>query len=289
MALPTITELKKKGAKRTKQILANEKGLMKRSLIAQKRLNAFMLNTFVPSLDIDDNGNIKNSTKNLKKIASPVKLKKFIRDNIDKDLAKYYLKSFLGLEKLTGGYFNTLGAKAATSDAIFNRAQISSTSFVNEIFDNTEIQKQLQSTLRNAVTATTSVTEIQTVLSDQIKGVEGKMGLIEGYQYRNGIEEFQTYSRALDEQFSKALKLNYAIYAGTEIKTTRHFCDSRINNVYNRETINSWEDLDFQGKKKNHIMVIDLGGYNCRHDLNWITYELAKRIDKTIEKSKFDK
>ena len=115
------------------------------------------------------------------------------------------------------------------------------------------------------------------------------MGLIEGYQYRNGIEEFQTYTRGLDEQFSKALKLNYAIYAGTEIKTTRHFCDSRINNVYNRETINSWNDLEFQGKKKNHIMVIDLGGYNCRHDLNWVTYELAKRIDKDIEKSTFDK
>ena len=191
-------------------------------------------------------------------------------------MAKYYTKSFTSLQGLTGSYFNELGAKSSINDRIFNRAEIASNAFIDEIFDNTEIQKSLQATIRNAITSNAPYTASKELITSQIKGTEKKLGLIEGYQYRNGIEEFQTYTRSLDEQFSQELRLNYAIYAGTEIKTTRHFCDSRINNVYNRETINSWNDLQFQGKKDNHIMVIDLGGYNCRHDLNWVSYEVSK-------------
>ena len=53
MGLPTITDLKKKGTKRTSKILASEKGLMERSSINQKHLNSYMLNVFMPTLDVE--------------------------------------------------------------------------------------------------------------------------------------------------------------------------------------------------------------------------------------------
>ena len=77
--------------------------------------------------------------------------------------------------------------------------------------------------------------------------------------------------------------------SSADIGITRIFCESRVGNVYNRETILSWDDLQWQGKKPDNEILIDLGGYNCRHDLDWITYELAILIDEDIQKSKFDK
>ena len=85
------------------------------------------------------------------------------------------------------------------------------------------------------------------------------------------------------------LNLNYAIYAGGKIKTTREFCLSRSGKVYNRETIEGWNSQEWQGKIEGGDVLIDAGGYNCRHDYDWISYELAKRINKDIQKSTYDK
>ena len=128
------------------------------------------------------------------------------------------------------------------------------------------------------------------LLTEQIKGKNDKFGVIKSYHYQNGYDKMQNYSRQLDTEFSKALKLNYAIYAGGEIQTTRDFCESRNGNVYNRETILSWNNTPatWAGRKPQNDILIDMGGYNCRHDFDWISYALARRIDPNIEKSEFD-
>jgi len=78
------------------------------------------------------------------------------------------------------------------------------------------------------------------------------------------------------------------LYQGGEIKGTRSFCESRTGKVFNRETIESWQNLEWQGKKKGHNIIIDAGGYNCRHYYDWVSYALARRLDPDIEKSKYD-
>ena len=126
-------------------------------------------------------------------------------------------------------------------------------------------------------------------MNDQVEGKGKKFGLIESYHYNNGFNEFQDYSRGLDAEFAKALDLNYAIYAGGEIKTTRTFCDQHNGKVYNREEIEELGEDNWQGKKDNNNIFIDAGGYNCRHNWDFISYQLAKRIRPDIERSKYDK
>lgn len=286
---PKVTDIRKKGAKKIRTVLGAEKGLIKRSSVLQKSLYRYLATSFLPSFDIDDDGNIKNSTKNLNKIASASKLRAYFRKEVNKPLLDDYNKSFRSLQGDSESYYNEFDVKQGIVKNVFKRSDIAKNAFLNEVFDNNDVIRQIQASIRNGITTQQPFAGLKDLLGTQVRGTEDKLGLIEGYHYRAGIEEFQAYTRSLDEQFSKALKLNYAIYAGTEIKTTRQFCDSRVGNVYNRETILSWQDLDFQGKKANHNILIDLGGYNCRHDLNWISYEVAKRIDKNIEKSEFDK
>jgi len=288
MASPKLTELSKIARKRSALLRSSEKGLLDKASSLEVKLNDYILKVLLPSLDIK-NGKILNSNANLKFTNSSTGLKKFIKDVVNSAMFDFYDKQFNGLTGATEQYYNKFEPTAAQEKAILERGQLIINGFVDDLFDNNQIAKALQQTIRNGITSSQSLVDVGKLLTEQIEGKEDKFGLIKSYHYQNGYDQFQAYSRGLDEQFSQALNLNYAIYAGGEIRTTRVFCDERAGNVYNRETILSWDDLDWQGKKANNNILIDLGGYNCRHDLDWISYQLAKRIDPSIEKSEFDK
>lgn len=286
--LPSLTELKKIARQRSALLRASEKGLLKRTATLERKLNTYILNTLIPSLDIRNN-TIINSNRNLKLINNPASLKIFIKNVINADLYKYYNNSFNRLNDATSLYYDKFSPTKSATEKIYNRANTISSGYVDELFDNNDIVKQVQNTIRTNIISGSRVSDVKGIMTELIKGKQNKFGLITSFHYKNGYDNFQAYSRSLDEQFSKALKLNYAIYAGGEIKTTRPFCEERNGNVYNRETILEWNNSSWSGKKPDNNILIDLGGYNCRHDLDWITYEYAKRIDPDIEKSKFDK
>jgi hypothetical protein len=287
---PNLTDLRKIARKRSKYLRGSEAGLLSRAASMERKLNAYVLNTLVPSLQMRNN-TIINTTANLNKVNKVAGLKRFMKTVVDLAMLEYYEKQFTGINRLSNQYFNRFEPTDATKERIINRGQLITTGFVDELFDNNEVVKNIQNTIRNSIITEQRTADLRGLLSDQIKGRENKMGLLSSYHYKNGYDEFQGYSRSLDEQYSKALKLNYAFYAGGKIKTTRDFCQQRSGNLYNRETILSWNTVpaDWAGRKPDNDILIDMGGYNCRHDFDWVSWELAKRIDPNIERSKFDK
>lgn len=75
------------------------------------------------------------------------------------------------------------------------------------------------------------------------------------------------------------LGLKYAIYQGGLIATSRDFCEERNNKCFSDDEIMSWKNLDWVGKPEiGYNPLIDCGGYNCRHRLDWISNQLAKRL-----------
>lgn len=289
MKPPKLKDLENKARKRSETLRDSETGLLSTAEKLQRRLNAYILNFLLPGLEYNEQTNtIKNSNANLKKINEAKGLKRFLKNVVNLGFLEYYEKQFNKIDKNTLGYFNLYEPNEATNERILNRGGTVTGGFLDELFDNNQISRSLQNTIRNAILSEQNRTDVKKLLTEQIKGKADKLGILQSYHYENGLNEFQAYSRSLDEQFSKALKLNYAIYAGGEIQTTRVFCDERNGNVYNRETILSWDNLEWQGKKPDNNILIDLGGYNCRHDLEWISYELAQILNPDIEKSKLD-
>lgn len=287
---PTVTELRKKARERAALLRKSEKGLLDKANALQRRLNAYILNYFLPTLEVNDNNTIKNTNANLKKANKAGGLKRFIKNVVNVAMYDYYDQQFKKLTTKTVDYFGPFNPTEAAQKRILNRGETITEGFLNDLFDNNQITTAIQQTIKNGINSNQNKTELKSVLTLQIKGKEGKFGLLENYHYRNGTDELQAYTRTLDEQFSLEAKLNYAIYAGGEIKTTREFCDQRNGKVFNRETILNWNHTpsNWSGRKENNNILIDLGGYNCRHNLDWISYELAKRINPNIEKSKYD-
>jgi hypothetical protein len=290
MADPTVTELRKQARIRSASLRAAEKGLLTRSATMQRSLNAYILNFFLPTLDVSNN-QIKNTNANLKKVNNASGIKAFMKKVVNVAMLDYYDTQFNTLTGDTTRYFSAFEPTRAAQDRIINRGTTLTEGFIDELFDNNQIVRAIQQTARNGVTSGQNLTDVKNLLTEQIKGKEDKFGLIKAYHSQNGRDQFQAYSRGLDDDFSKALNLNYAIYAGGEIKTTRQFCDDRNGEVFNRETILSWNHTPatWQGRKPNNNILIDMGGYNCRHDFDWISFALARRINPNIEKSKFDK
>lgn len=85
------------------------------------------------------------------------------------------------------------------------------------------------------------------------------------------------------------LGLKYAIYQGGLIKTSREFCEERNNKCFSEKEIMSWENLNWEGKPQiGYNALIDCGGYNCRHRLDWISEEYAKRLRPDLFKNQIN-
>ena len=288
MADPKITDIRAESKKRSDTITAAQKGLLERTTSLEKRMYSFVVNSFLPEMDINK-GKVVNSTKNLKLINTSDGLKKFFKEAINIALKDYYQEQFKSITAQTGRIYEQFSPNATSKKAVEERGKLMVEGLLDSIFGNTTVQTGIQTTLRNSVIAGQQTNVLKQLLESQIQGKEGKYGSLTHFHYGNGYDQMQSYSRSLDNDYSTVLSLNYAIYQGGEIKTTRQFCEERAGKVFNRETVLSWQNEEWTGKIPNGDILIDLGGYNCRHDLDWISYELAKRIDPTIEKSTFDK
>lgn len=92
---------------------------------------------------------------------------------------------------------------------------------------------------------------------------------------------FRNYTYDMYSQIDRATAITYAddlgfefaIYEGGLIKTSREFCKDHNGKVYHKSEI-----ADFKPEKAippNYNPFTDLGGYGCRHHLNWIPTALA--------------
>lgn len=104
-------------------------------------------------------------------------------------------------------------------------------------------------------------------------------GLFETELTKNGgFDFFQVQDRKLSNDMAQDLGLDYVVYAGTKKDNTRVFCLERLNNIYDTKEVASWDNLKWSGKKKNQDSLVDCGGWGCRHHLNFVSEETAKRL-----------
>ena len=108
-----------------------------------------------------------------------------------------------------------------------------------------------------------------------------RAGVIESHFRTNAYDTFQQVDRQIGNQMSDSLGLNYAMYAGGIMDTTREFCIKKVGKVFSRKEIQSWENESWEGKPKSgYNPFTDLGGYNCTHTLDWISDGMAERLLK---------
>ena len=97
-------------------------------------------------------------------------------------------------------------------------------------------------------------------------------------------DSFQMFDRTVQNTVATDLGLAFALYAGTEIKTSRDFCKKRNGIIYSREVIESWNPLQWEGKIPGTDVKETLGGFRCRHHLSWLSEQMVELLKKRGQK-----
>ncbi len=287
-----------KVAKRvSKQIAKNEKQLRRLSRLFGDLLYD-KYRDHLAKLEVDANGMIKSSVRNINLTNNSGKLtNRVFKDEFLQDFNKLFRTSFKQLndknldyfQEITGDKLDILNRQIVNKMNAIVGVNGNNNGVLQNLLDPSFIGKSIESNLMKSVSTNTTIAEAQKALKLEITGDGKRLGICEKFYYEEAHDTFSEYERTSKDNFAMKLDLNYAVYQGGLIRDSRPFCVERNGKVYSRETIESWNDTDWKGKKKDNNIIVDAGGYNCRHYYDWITYEMAKRLDPDIVRSRYDK
>ena len=254
-----------------KELLTSTKARMKR---LQDRLYAAILDYVVSTITTKDDL-ITFSNSNIDAIN---KIDKILNKRLEKELTGYKRYLLKGIKTILSNVYTEYSAidiRAIeigndVNDRILKHAAKNVTQLTNitPIYD--DIKKQAISLMSKYEGI--SLRELREAI--KVK-VEDK-NIIQQYWSRFTYDIYSQYERIGANEIRKGLGLVFAVYEGGEIETTREFCEERSFNVYHISEIEGWVNLEWEGKPETgYNPIIDLGGYNCRHRLRWVSKEFA--------------
>jgi hypothetical protein len=156
-------------------------------------------------------------------------------------------------------------------------------SYFEKLFNQTETAQRVAGLVNQAIQAKMPLKDFRAAFKPVFVGSVGKPGMLERHYKTFVFDLYQRVDRTINLEYADRLKLNYAVYSGTLIETSRPFCQARNNKVFSREEIEGWQDLEFDGKPPVYDPFTDLGGFSCRHHLNFISDEIAKALRPDLE------
>lgn len=97
------------------------------------------------------------------------------------------------------------------------------------------------------------------------------------------------FSRSYVESVSADLELQFYRYIGGLVEDSRPFCRERVGKTWHISEIESWANLKWPekipGTNATNIMV-NLGGYNCRHDMLPVSFRKVPESDRARMRAK---
>lgn len=135
------------------------------------------------------------------------------------------------------------------------------------------VKQQVKDLAMAKVVGQTGLTELRKSIKEMLGGNPDTLGRLANY-YRNFTYDlYSQVDRTAAKITADKLGLQYAIYEGGLIKTSRKFCRERNGKVFTSEEIAEFDPPE--AKQPDYNPATDLGGYGCRHHLNYIPYAVA--------------
>lgn len=263
---------------------------------SQREMLQDVITDFVDKLDKDDLGNIKNTAANRQKVG----LLDSVFATYTQDSAIKVIDAVVGgvseLLDFNAGYYSNFAEKdeiAALLDTtratiedwlgITAKGQLVENGYLTTLLNDRTIKNTIQDSVFRSIISGKGYNEVKKDLSTFIDGNKVQAGALEQY-YRNFVyDAFSQIDRTQAKIFADKLGFNYAIYEGGLIKTSRPFCRERNGKVFSREEIAAFDPPT--AKEPNYDPFTDLGGYGCRHHLNWIPDAVAFSLRPELEKA----
>ena len=196
-------------------------------------------------------------------------------------------------DKVIEGAKDLTDARFGLKDGKFVRGSVIEDLFSQ--FGGTEV-KQIMS---KAVSGNLNKKDFLKQLRGFVTGTEEKPGISERKWKQFAYDVYQQYDATYNKKVAEEFGMEYFIYQGGLIDDSRDFCAAHNNKVWTTEEAKEWTTwIPAQGeypagwevKAKDlnttpgymaypgYDPIIDRGGYNCRHQLGFISEELAHKL-----------
>lgn len=253
---------------------------------AQKQMLKAFMSGFVDMLQIDENGNIAQTSFNRNLLLS-----------IDKLFTDYAKKQHVAiLAQLVQGvgavlnfnnkYYsnlspqtNLLPLKQKVVDNMrgwlgIDGDKTTENGYLSTLVKSDTVKNQLKYLSMKSVYGQKGWKQTKKDVEDFIEGKDEKsLGALQKYYRNYTYDLYSQIDRATGKTYADDLKFEFAIYEGGLIETSRPFCEEHNGNVYHISEILKFDPPT--AKQPNYNPITDLGGYACRHHLNWIPNSMA--------------
>lgn len=151
--------------------------------------------------------------------------------------------------------------------------------YIDTIIQNSDLKTKIKNMSMKAVYGQQGWFELRNEFKDWLEplpipnGTGTQMGKLKQYYRNYTYDLYSQIDRGTALTYATDLKFEFAVYEGGLIKTSRKFCKEHNGKVYHKTEIEEFK-LE-EAIPPNYNPFVDLGGYGCRHHLNWIPNSLA--------------
>lgn len=222
-------------------------------------------------LELDENGNVKLSLKNLSLI-EPFSddLEAIINNSSYSKAVKEFAKQMDAVKDLTDEFFVGIDeAPNEVQDKLYQQIrdrEINKLS-IDAVKNNVESFKSI---LQDSIAQSDNFTNLIGNIQDNIMGSAEVEGKLASYAKTYAKDMFSNTERTYTTVLSDAAGIEFYSYSGGKQDTTREFCKERVNKIFHYKEIQKWAKLSWDGKARDtdkKTIFTKLGGYNCNHSL----------------------
>ena len=150
--------------------------------------------------------------------------------------------------------------------------------YMASLVDDTGFKTDLQKHIFKEIFKSTGPEAFRKSLQVFIEGTDKRLGNFEKHYKTLATDVYAQLNSYTGALYAEKLNMKYFIYNGGLIKTSRDFCVHKNGHVFSNEEAEDWvsdPDLKAIPDKESYNWVIDRGGYNCRHTIDFIAKEVA--------------
>lgn len=247
-------------------------------LIAITRVQDRLYNQVVAvlkDLELDDEGYIKQSSSNRKIISrASDKVNEIFNSALYTSAVSNYISIIPKVDKLNVRYFSDISDGFKANRLFLKNLQAETIATVEQYILRDGLQSQvigpLSQILNQNVNSGGQFSGFLTQIRDYIKGNDQVEGRAMRYTRTYLRDTVFTYSRTFQQSITNDLGLEYYLYSGGLMDTSRPFCTERNGQYFSHKEVESWASLDWAGKKSGTTtssIFLFAGGWNCNHQL----------------------
>lgn len=286
-------------AKQVQELAAERTALIDQILLtlqlvvknSQVRFYDRLISEIFDKLNLDDTGNILNTSKNRKALNTidaifeqfvgkdALAVVREVVDSVDQ-LITFNVRYFAELDKTPLPDFDVKIRQQMSEWLGIDKGKIKANGYIDRLVKDNTVRKQVKDlTLKNVVTRS-GMAETKKSLEALVKGNGEALGAIEKNLGGLVYDTISVTDRIIGLEYANGKGYECAIYEGGLIKTSRKFCIERNGKVFHKSEIEQFNPT--AAKPPDYNPFIDLGGYRCRHHFNWISNALALRLRPDI-------